>query len=38
MLAVAYAAGRVTLAGQVDGDGPDKERHPQPQSVMCGLP
>jgi hypothetical protein len=32
------ATGRAFLAGQVDGDDVDEERHPQPQGVMCGLP
>jgi hypothetical protein len=35
---VAHATGRVTLAGQVNDDGPDKERDPHSQSVMCGFP
>jgi hypothetical protein len=30
MPAVALATGRATLAGQVQGDGPDKRGHPGP--------
>jgi hypothetical protein len=33
MPAVAQATGRVSLARQVDGDGPDEERHPL--TPMC---
>jgi len=37
MPAVASATGRATLAGQVEGDGPDKKRYPGPPGWGLGV-
>jgi hypothetical protein len=37
MPAVALATGRVTLAGQVEGDGPDERGYPGPPGWGLGV-
>ena len=37
MPAVASATGRATLAGQVEGDGPDKRGYPGPPGWGLGV-
>jgi hypothetical protein len=37
MPAVALATGRVTLAGQVEGDGPDERGYPDPPGWGLGV-
>jgi hypothetical protein len=37
MPAVALATGRVTLAGQVEGDGPDEREYPGPPGWGLGV-
>jgi hypothetical protein len=37
MPAVALATGRVTLAGRVEGDGPDERRYPGPPGWGLGV-
>ena len=37
MPAVALATGRATLAGQVEGDGPDKRGYPGPPGWGLGM-
>jgi len=37
MPAVALATGRATLAGQVDGDGPDERGYPGPPGWGLGV-
>jgi hypothetical protein len=37
MPAVALATGRVTLAGQVEGDGPDERGYPGPPGWGLGM-
>jgi hypothetical protein len=37
MPAVALATGRVTLAGQVEGDGPDERGYPGPPGWGVGV-